>query len=241
VASAVDINQDHCVCYITIPDDGTETHEYVDQQAPYKTVKVVDLEDFGINGDEQMALHSVRHDGALVFDMAADNKTIASGVIAYPNAMVELALKDGRVLPLSGVQKPNPKHKAAHPSQSSPLSRSTQSSRASSTQSSSWPRSPQLLVKRCAWCDSQEHTKSKCSEFQWAKMLGIVYVNNANRVTYWATRTELPQMIGKGGMRVIYERLAELEEHWRQLCSPRHYDPSPHISILQGVIRSFSA
>jgi len=145
---------------------------------------------------------------------------MASGVIVYPNRTIELVLKDGTVLPLSGMQKP----KTPGPSQSSQLSRS-----------SSRPQSPRL--QRCAWCDSQEHTKSKCSEFKWAKMSGRVYLNDANHVKYWVTATELPQMIGKGGIMAIYEQLLELE---KQLGLDRDYDPLC-VSILRSAIRSFSA
>jgi len=67
-------------------------------------------------------------------------------------------------------------------------------------------------------------------------MSGRVSVNDANRVAYWATATELPQMVGRGGIRIIYERLIKLEE---QLGLTRKYDPSC-VSILQSAIRSFS-
>jgi len=68
-------------------------------------------------------------------------------------------------------------------------------------------------------------------------MSGRVSVNDANRVKYWATATELPRMVDKGSIRKLYERLTELEEH---LELSRNYDPAC-ISILQGVIKGFSA
>jgi len=80
-------------------------------------------------------------------------------------------------------------------------------------------------------------TKPGCPEFQRAEMSGRVSVNDANCVKYWATATELPQMIGKDGMKIIYKKLMELEE---QLGLTRNYDPSC-VAILQSAIRSFSA
>ena len=68
-------------------------------------------------------------------------------------------------------------------------------------------------------------------------MSGRVYVNDTNRVKYWAMATELPQMIGKGGIRIIYKKLMVLEE---ELGLTRKYDPS-RVGILQGAINSFSA
>jgi len=68
-------------------------------------------------------------------------------------------------------------------------------------------------------------------------MSGRVSVNDMNRVKYWATATELPQMVGKGGIRNLYKKLMELEE---QLGLTRNYDPSC-VGILQGAIKSFSA
>ena len=68
-------------------------------------------------------------------------------------------------------------------------------------------------------------------------MSGRVYLNDANRVKYWATATELPQVVGKSRIRIIYERLTELEE---QVGLSRNYDP-PCVSILQDVIKGFSA
>ena len=109
------------------------------------------------------------------------------------------------------------------------------SSRSQSRSPSSRPQSPRL--QRCAWCDSHEHTKSACSEFQRVEMSGRVSVNDANRVKYWGTATELPQMIGKGAMKLVYKKLMELEE---QLGLTRNYNPSC-VNILHGVIRSFSA
>jgi len=67
-------------------------------------------------------------------------------------------------------------------------------------------------------------------------MSGSVSIN-ANRVKYWATATELPQMVDKGGIRITYKKLIELEE---QLGLTRNYDPSC-VSILQGMIKGFSA
>jgi len=68
-------------------------------------------------------------------------------------------------------------------------------------------------------------------------MSSRVYVNDANRVEYWATATKLPQMTGKCGIRIIYKKLMELKE---QLGLTRNYDPSC-VSILQSVIKGFSA
>ena len=68
-------------------------------------------------------------------------------------------------------------------------------------------------------------------------MSGRVSVNNANRDKYWAMAIELPQMIGKGGMRIIYEKLIELEE---QLGLSRNYNTSC-VGTLQCAIKSFSA
>ena len=68
-------------------------------------------------------------------------------------------------------------------------------------------------------------------------MSGEVYLNDADRVKYLATATELPQRIGKGSMRIVYENLTELKE---QLGLSENYDPSC-VRILQGAIRSFSA
>jgi len=109
------------------------------------------------------------------------------------------------------------------------------SSRSQSRSPSSRPQSPRL--QRCAWCHSREHTKSACSEFQRAEMSGRLSINDANRVKYWATATELPQMVGKGSIRIIYKKLIELEE---QLGLTRNYDPSC-VTILQGAITRFSA
>ena len=100
-----------------------------------------------------------------------------------------------------------------------------------------FPTSHGFPRNKCAWCDSYEHTKSTCSEFQHVKISGRVSVNDTNRVKYWATRTELPQMVGKGGIKVIYERLMELQE---RLSLGRNYDPSC-VCILQAVIKGFSA
>jgi hypothetical protein len=212
------------------------------------TVDIADLNDFGISGNEQATLHSVRSDGALVFELSEHN-TMVSGIIVDPNETVELVLKDGRCLPLSGMQKPISDQKAAvlhdrlnqppsnQSTQSSQSSRSSRSSRSTRSSSVSSSQSQSLRLQRCAWCDSHEHTKSKCSEFQRANVSCRVNLNAANRVTYWATCTELPQMVGKGGIKVIYERLMELEG---QLGLDRNYDPS-YVDIVQGVIRSFSA
>jgi len=205
----------------------------------WQTSDLADLKDFGINGDEQLTLRSVRSDGALVFLLFEDYKTIVSGVILDPTGTIELVLKVGRVLPLSSMKKPN--KKATHHLRSSiQLSQHLQSSRSpqgisSRSPSPSQPQSPRL--QRCAWCDSHEHTKSACSEFQRVEMSGRVSVNDANRVKYWGTATELPQMIGKGAMKLVYKKLMELEE---QLGLTRNYNPSC-VNILHGVIRSFSA
>jgi len=68
-------------------------------------------------------------------------------------------------------------------------------------------------------------------------MSGRVYVNDTNQVKYWATATELPQMVGKGGLKIVNKNLMELEE---QLGLTRNYNLSC-VRILPGVIKSFSA
>ena len=81
---------------------------YLTKPSSALTIDVTDLKDFGISGDEQLTLHSVRNSDALVFDLSED-KTIVSRVIFHPTGTIELALKHGRVLPLSRMQKPNQK------------------------------------------------------------------------------------------------------------------------------------
>ena len=64
-------------------------------------------------------------------------------------------------------------------------------------------------------------------------MSGKVYLNNANPVKYFATATELPQRIGKGSVRIVYEKLTELEE---RLGLSGNHEPSG-VVIVQDVIR----
>jgi hypothetical protein len=81
-------------------------------------------------------------------------------------------------------------------------------------------RSPQSTrLRRCAWCDSQEHIKSNCFKLELAKTFSKVHINDANRVVYSATGTELPVMVGKGGMKVVYNRLLESDERLSWLRS----------------------
>ena len=68
-------------------------------------------------------------------------------------------------------------------------------------------------------------------------MTSRVSVNDVNYVAYWAIATDLPRMVGKGDIRIIHERLIELEE---QLTLTRNYDPL-YISTLQSMRKSLSA
>ena len=65
-------------------------------------ISVSDLEDFGVSGDDQLTLQSLRADGALVFRMDSEDNMVAN-VVVDRNGTVELMLKDGRVFPLADI------------------------------------------------------------------------------------------------------------------------------------------
>jgi len=56
---------------------------------------------------------------------------------------------------------------------------------------------------RCIYCDSLEHCRNQCPEFQDAVSKGVVGLNKQGRVKLMATGEEVSTMLGKGGMKVI--------------------------------------
>jgi len=58
---------------------------------------------------------------------------------------------------------------------------------------------------RCIYCDSLEHRRNQCPEFQDEVSKGVVGLNEQGRVKLMATAEEVWTMFGKGGMKVIVQ------------------------------------
>ena len=62
--------------------------------------------------------------------------------------------------------------------------------------------------RRCIWCDSLEHQRRDCSEFQNALRRDIIYLSN-NRIHSSVTQRPLNTNFGRGGMKKLMEEMEE--------------------------------
>ena len=73
---------------------------------------------------------------------------------------------------------------------------------ATSTVPTSRPPRPQ----RCLHCDSLDHMRRECKEFEEALRTGMIHWGGNGRIINSATGLELPLMFGKGGMKALLQQ-----------------------------------
>ena len=197
-ATSIDTDSKHRVHLVTIHNDGTETHEYVnddpeplDEASQYEssesqTISIDELMKLGVTLDDKLELLAICDNGSEVYSVLnIDKSKMICTLTRHPDRTIDITTRDGQEFKLL-------QSVASVTSTVSPPKTSTQTSLCTPHINAS---------QQCIWCDNFGHYYSTCQEFHEAIRCRHIYLSKTNRILSTRSGDELPLAIGYGGMK----------------------------------------